>query len=46
MLIGFINIDWLDAEEVPNKPIDFANVFEEYRGYIELQLAKDTADGH
>ena len=46
MLIGFINIDWLDAEEVPNKPLDFANVFEEYRGYIELQLAKDTADGH
>jgi hypothetical protein len=46
MLIGFINIDWLDAEEVPNKPLDFANVFEEYRGYIELKLAKDTADGH
>lgn len=46
MLIGFINIDWLDEEEVPNKPLDFANVFEEYRGYIELQLAKDTADGH
>jgi len=46
LLIGFINIDWLDAEEVPNKPLEFANVFEEYRGYIELQLAKDTADGH
>ena len=46
LLIGFINIDWLDAEEIPNKPIEFSAIFEEYRGYIELQLAKDTIDGH
>lgn len=46
LVIGFINIDWLDEEETPKMPMEFASLFEEYRGYIELQLSKDSDHGH
>lgn len=46
LVIGFINIDWLDEEEIPKMPMEFGSKFEEYRGYIELQLAKDGSNGN
>ncbi len=46
MVIGYINMDWLDEETVPNKPLDFARTFEEHRGFIELQLAKESMNGN
>lgn len=45
LVIGFINLDWLDEELVPNKPLDFASVFTEHRGFIELQLSKEDKNG-
>lgn len=45
LVIGFINLDWLDEELVPNKPLDFASVFMEHRGFIELQLSKEDKNG-
>jgi len=46
LVIGFINLDWLDEETAPRKPMDFAAMFEEQRSYIELQLAKDHKSGN
>jgi hypothetical protein len=46
LVIGFINLDWLDEETAPHKPMEFAAMFEEQRNYIELQLAKDHKNGH
>jgi hypothetical protein len=46
LVIGFINLDWLDEETAPHKPMEFAAMFEEQRNYIELQLAKDHRNGH
>jgi hypothetical protein len=46
LVIGFINLDWLDEETAPSKPMDFAAMFEEQRSYIELQLAKDHKSGN
>jgi hypothetical protein len=46
LVIGFINLDWLDEETVPNKPIDFGRIVEEHRNFIELQLSKDHKNGN
>jgi hypothetical protein len=46
LVIGFINLDWLDEETAPHKPMEFAAIFEEQRNYIELQLAKDHKSGN
>ncbi len=46
LVIGFINLDWLDEETTPSKPMEFASMFEEQRSYIELQLAKDHKSGN
>jgi len=46
LVIGFINLDWLDEETAPHKPMEFAAMFEEQRNYIELQLAKDHKNGN
>ncbi|NBR26527.1 MAG: hypothetical protein EBU08_22660 [Micrococcales bacterium] len=46
LVIGFINLDWLDEETAPHKPMEFAAMFEEQRNYIELQLAKDHKSGN
>ena len=46
LVIGYLNIDWLDEETAPNRPMEFAAIFEEQRNYIELHLAKDHTSGN
>jgi len=46
LVIGFVNLDWLDEETIPSNPIEFATILEEQRNYIELQLAKEGKNGH
>lgn len=46
LVIGFVNLDWLDEETIPSNPIEFATILEEQRNYIELQLAKECKNGH
>lgn len=45
LVIGFVNLDWLDAETAPSNPMEFALMLEEQRNYIELQLAKEHKNG-
>ena len=45
LVIGFVNLDWLDAETAPSNPMEFALMLEEQRNYIELQLAKEQKNG-
>jgi hypothetical protein len=45
LVIGFVNLDWLDAETTPSNPMEFALMLEEQRNYIELQLAKEHKNG-
>lgn len=45
LVIGYLNLDWLDEETTPNRPMEFAAMFEEQRSYLELQLAKDHNSG-
>lgn len=46
LVIGFVNLDWLDEETIPSNLIEFATILEEQRNYIELQLAKECKNGH
>ena len=46
LVIGFVNLDWLDEETIPSNSIEFATILEEQRNYIELQLAKECKNGH
>jgi len=46
LVIGFVNLDWLDEETIPSNPIEFATILEEQRNYIELQLAKEGKNDH